>query len=174
METLWTHIEEFPNYLISNFGEIINETTGRVIQQSTTLQGAVKVNLIKDGCTYTRSLKSLVANAFIEKPPRIGSFPFNTPMHLDQNQENNRADNLVWRPRWFAWKYARQFIESNINNNRGPIYDLATGEVYETFFEAAIANGIFVNDIRSSIVARPENPTFPTGQLFDFVDKRIR
>lgn len=169
MDIVWSRIDEFPNYLVSNFGDVMNETTGRILYQSTTIQGAVKVNLIKDGRVYSRSVKVLVAKSFVERID-LGHVLFDTPIHLDGNQQNNRADNLMWRPRWFAWKYTRQFSKISNLYYKGPIRDVKTREIYLHIYEAAVLNGLLFKDIwRSILLTSPPSPTFPTGQIFEFV-----
>ena len=92
---------------------------------------------------------------------------FNTPVHLDGNHLNNRSDNLVWRPRWFAWKYSRQFNELEPGQNRGPIIDLKSGDVYKDMVSVATHNGLLISDIWKSVYTKKE--TFPTWQLFELV-----
>ena len=162
MDEKWSTIKDFPAYKISTNGEIVNRDTNRNIKLSTNKAGIVKVGLVYDGTQYTRAVSVLVAEAFVfgrdEK--------FNTPIHLDGNALNNRADNILWRPRWFAWKYARQFTEVTIYNAQGPILDLKTGVWYTDMMEAATENGLLVDEIRRSVIFR--RPVFPTKQIFTF------
>lgn len=163
MDEIWITMEEFPMYKLNNFGTIINRNTGRILRESLTRAGDVKIGLVMDGIQYSRSVKRLVAESFVEGRDDI----FDTPIHLDGDQRNNRSDNLMWRPRWFAWKYTRQFVEITIHHTRGPVVDVRTRDRYRDFFEAAIINGILVRDIWSSILVG--KPTFPTNQLFEIV-----
>lgn len=166
MNEIWYPIEEFPIYRVSNYGRVVNYNTGRILNQSTTGNGLMKISLVHDNVRYTRGVALLVAEAFVDGQTEV----FNTPIHLDGNHENNHADNILWRPRWFAWKYTYQCRNISVHHNRGPIYDIDSGEVYETFFDAARTHGILVRDIWSSIMAKnPEKPTFPTRQIFAFL-----
>lgn len=165
MEVLWVPIEDFPNYLISNFGDVMNEYNGRILNLSRTLDGTVKVNLLHEGFHYTRSVKVLVAEAFVKgQTSRI-----NTPIQLDGNQENNRADNIVWRSRSFALNYARQFNDVLIWQERGPIRDVETGEIYLSIYDAAVVNGLLFQDIWKSLRYVPVHKTPPTWQTFEFM-----
>ena len=101
----WKTIEEFPNYDISNYGNIANNFNEVLLEVSKTKQGALKVGLVKDGKQYTRSVKVLVAEAFVIGQTDI----FDTPILLDGNQSNCSAWNIEWRPRWHAWNYSYQF-----------------------------------------------------------------
>lgn len=164
LERQWVPIQEFPEYSISNYGEVVNETTGRLLRESTTIQGAVKVNL-HNGEYHTRSVKVLVAEAFVPGQSVI----FNTPIHLDGDQKNNRADNLMWRPRWFAWKYTRQMSDVSEVHLRGPIRDIDTREMYLHVYEAATMNGLLFKDIWRCLYNFDFETIFPTGQRFEFV-----
>lgn len=162
---LWERILDFPNYLVSNFGHVSNDHTGKMVSQSTTRQGAVKVNLLHNKTWHTKSVPVLVAEAFVPGRDEI----FDTPIHLDGHQENNRADNLMWRPRWFAWRYTRQFIDINDIQYKGPLVD-QNGVVYRDVFDAATFNGLLFKEVWRSIhFINPVHETFPTGQTFSFV-----
>lgn len=164
MSENWARIEEFPSYNISDQGRVLRWTTGNFVRESYTRDGHVKIGLVQDGVQYQRSLAPLVAVAFVE-----GRTPlFNTPIHLDGNQANNRSENLVWRPRWFAWKYARQFYEIDISDVRHPVIEVNSQVVYPNMVDAAIINGLLFKDVLLSIMK--QLPTFPTWQIFAFVE----
>lgn len=168
MELEWFPIEEFPNYSVSNYGDIVNDSTGRLLRLSVTLQGAVKVNLLRDRETFTRSVKVLVAEAFVGGIFRErNSEKFNTPIHLDGDQRNCRSDNLAWRSRSFAWNYTRQFSLITSEHHLGPIEDLDNGEIYDDLFSAAITNGLLVHDLYRAVPMKLEVP--PTQQRFGFL-----
>lgn len=163
MEEKWSTVEEFTMYKVSNFGDVVNQTTGKVLNLSQTRTGLVKVGMVRGGVQYTRGLSILVADAFVFGRTEV----FDTPIHLDGDQTNNRADNLMWRPRWFAWKYFRQFTDSQYHD-RGPLVDLETGIWYNTILEASIEHGLLFRDVMRSIGIK--EATFPTWQMFAFRD----
>lgn len=160
----WFVLVDFPDYSISTFGEIINNDTKRLMKQSLTPRGSVKVGLIKDGRQHSRIVKLLVARTFVYGETEI----FDTPINLDGNHRNNRVDNLVWRPRWFALNYVRQFKTPNQNHNIGPVLDCDSGELYENIKAAAIENGLLIDDIFQCCVTGDR--VFPTWQKFSFVN----
>lgn len=164
MSEKWTRIDGFPSYNVSDQGRVMRWTTGRIIRESFTRDGHVKIGLVENGAQHQRSLAPLVAEAFVEGQTET----FNTPIHLDGNQGNNQADNLAWRPRWFAWKYARQFFEIDISDVRHPVIDLESRVIYDNVVDAAIVNGILIKDVLRSI--KVKLPTFPTWQMFEFVE----
>ena len=158
----WFVLTEFPDYSVSTFGEIMNNKTKRLLKQTKTPRGSFKVGLIKDGLQYSRIVKLLVARTFIYGETEI----FDTPINLDGDQRNNRVDNLVWRPRWFALNYTRQFKNPNGNQNIGPVVDVDSGELYETIRSAAIENGLLIDEIFESCISGDR--VFPTWQKFTF------
>lgn len=163
MELDWVTIPDFPNYVISNYGDIVNVTSGRWMKQSTTSQGVIKVGLIRSSRQFTRSVAVMVATAFVSGRDDI----CDTPIHLDGNRSNNRADNLAWRPRWFAWRYSSQFSSISESARIGPLRDVGTGRRFMDVYEAAICCGLLFEDIRKSLVMK--EPCFPTFQRFEII-----
>lgn len=159
----WRVIKEFPTYQINDQGDVVNRDTGRHIRPSLTRAGIVKVGLVSGGVQYTRSVKVLVGEAFVGGRSEL----FDTPLQLDGDHGNVSAENLTWRPRWFAWKYVRQFSEITPHHSRGPIVDEETGLTYEDIFTAARVHGLLVTDVWRSIIHR--KPVFPTQQMFSFL-----
>lgn len=129
----------------------MNQETGRLLSFLQNQTGNVHVGLIRNKVQYKRSVPLLVANAFVAKPPHRREF--DTPINLDGDRYNNRAVNLMWRPRWFARKYFAQF-ESDVRGIFGPIQDTITKEVFESTWEAAIKFGLLEKDIVLSIMNR--------------------
>lgn len=162
MEEDWKTIEEFPNYQVSTRGRIMNRDTGRIMKPSITTSGIIKIGLVNDGEQQTRSVKVLVAEAFVDGRSEL----FDTAIHLDGNYQNVDADNLVWRPRWFAWKYARQFSELEPGSDRGPLRDVDSGRLYLDLVDASTRHGLLIHDVWKSIYLK--QPTFPTWQTFEF------
>jgi len=163
MEIEWATIPEFPDYLISNEGDVVNKNSGRWLHLSETAEGVIKVGLVVGGKQYTRSVKVLVAESFVPGRDDV----FDTPIHLNGDRRNNRADNLAWRPRWFAWEYARQFSNVTDNERLGPIRNLDDDERYFDVLECATLNGLLFKDIRQGITM--QESVFPTFQRFEFV-----
>ncbi len=162
MEIQWATIPEFPNYMISNCGDVINKDSGRPIRATHNPQGALKVGLVSGSQQSTRSLKLLVARCFVEGEDDI----HDTPIQLDGIQDNVWFENLRWRPRWFALEYTKQLRDVSDNDLLGPIID-NHGNIYMTVYEAGVVNGLLFRDIRKSIIMH--ETVFPTFQIFEFV-----
>jgi len=159
----WKTIEEFPQYMVNNYGDVMHITRERLIQQSKTQSGAVKVGLYLHGTQQTRSVKVLVAAAFVAGRNEL----FNTPIHLDNDPENNTADNLVWRPRWFAWKYAQQFHPVSQIHFKGPILEVESDRVYDSVYDVGVVNGYLFADVWRS--TRSGEHVFPHTKTFKVV-----
>lgn len=156
-------IPEFPNYMVTSFGRVYNISKNRYMAASPTEHGDLTVGLNKNGYQYRRSIKRLVAEAFVEGR----SLLFDTPIHLDNDRENLHADNIVWRPRWFAWKYSRQFEEVIPSwAHSGPVINTVTGEEFDTIIDAAILTGSLILDIRWSLLNKMH--VFPHRGIFAY------
>lgn len=159
----WSVIPEFPDYSVSTEGEIRNNETERVLRPTANQSGLAQVGLMKDGRQYKRGVALIVAKAFIEQP----NDRFNTPINLNGDRMDNRVDNLEWRPRWFAVKYHQQF-HNDLRGFDRPIEDVATGEQFETSWEAATKYGLIDREILMATLNRTH--VWPTYQKFRVLD----
>jgi hypothetical protein len=164
MNEYWREIDDFPEYSVSNFGNVRSDSTGRILSLNFTQFGLLQVGLMRNGIQFHRSVPLLVAKAFI--PTRPG--PFDTPINLDGDRSNNHVNNLVWRPRWFAVKYNRQFRYPYEHHIPTMIADVKTGEVSENSFECAKRYGLLEEDVVMSILNRTY--VWPTYQQFGVLD----
>lgn len=160
----WAPISQFPGYMISDWGRVRTEKTGRILALSDNQYGVQCVGLMREGEQRHRSVPRLVANAFL--PNRQEAF--DTPINLDGDRHNNHVSNLVWRPRWFAVKYNRQFKEPYPYSITNPIMDMKTREISPNSFEAAKRYGLLEVDLVMSIHER--TVVWPTYQEFRIVE----
>lgn len=156
----WMPIEWFQEYSVSNFGNVRTNKTGRILSLSPNQYGVVQVGLMRDGVQYHRSVPLLVAKAFLPIKPG----PFDTPINLDGDRTNNHVDNLVWRPRWFAVKYNRQFRYPSEMHISRPLVDVKTGEISMNSIECAKRYGLLEEDVVLAIANRTY--VWPTYQEF--------
>jgi hypothetical protein len=164
----WKSIEHFPGYSVSDYGRIRFDRYDRILKCNLNQYGVLQVGMMADGEQRHRSVPLLVAKAFL---PEVRG-PFDTPINLDGDRTNNHVDNLMWRPRWFAIKYNRQFQHSEFDHIDQPVVDLKTGEKSENSLECAKRYGLLEEDVALSI----ENNTYawPTYQRFGIVDIKVR
>lgn len=164
MEEVWKVIEDFPKYSVSTLGNVRRDVSGRNLRFTPNLYGVVCVGLMKGPVQRNRSVPRIVAQAFIPQPNPA----FDTPINLDGDRFNNRIENLMWRPRWFAILYNRQFHDPYDFPINKPIRDLKTGDIFANSFACAQAFGLLERDVVLSILNRTY--TWPTYQLFDIAE----
>lgn len=104
----WEVCEEFPDFAVNDYGEVINTINQKRVPTRPNAQGFLMVTL-KDsmGHQFTRSVAILVARAFIEVPNPW----FTSVIHLNGDRGDCRATNLMWRSRPFARQYHMMFEE---------------------------------------------------------------
>lgn len=164
MNEIWKEITNFEHYSISTFGRVRAEKSGRILELNQNQFATVYVGLFREGTQYHRSVALLVAKAFM--PRKFEAY--DTPINLDGDRWNNRVDNLVWRPRWFAIRYNQQFRIPYIHPIPTPIKDLKTGEVSENSFACATRYGLLESDLVLSIWNRTY--VWPTFQEFGILE----
>lgn len=160
----WKKIRDFPKYSISDYGRVRYDRVGRILAESENQYGVVCIGLMRDGQQFHRSVSLLVAKAFIP----LHREAHDTPINIDGDRHNNHVDNLVWRPRWFAVKYNRQFRIPSEYSIDQPIQDVHTGVIWDNSFDCAKANGLLEKDIVLSIYNR--TVVWPTNQQFWILD----
>ncbi len=84
-------ITDYDNYSVSNFGNVRNNKTDRILKQSIDTHGYYKVSLCKDKKNKTCKVHRLVAEAFIQNPDNKRNVD-----HIDNNRLNNHVENLRW------------------------------------------------------------------------------
>ena len=159
----WKLIDSFPKYEVSDHGQIRMIKNERVIAQYENQSGTVCCGMMRDGKQYHRSVPLLVARAFVKPAWNL----FDTPINLDGDRWNNHINNLVWRPRWFAVKYNRQFLTPYSTPILFPIKDMDTGDIYRDSIDCCKINGLLEEDLVLSIFNR--TTTWPTQQRFSIV-----
>jgi hypothetical protein len=164
MVEIWGPIENFPDYNVSSYGNVVDLRTDKVKNLTKNYQGIIKVNIEHDGVWTTRSVAVLVAKAFVF----CDQEEFDTLIHFDGDKSNCHVDNLAWRPRWFAIKYHRQFSNETFNNFTGRIAIHKSDESFIGFKDPSIKYGLLWTSIRKSCIEG--GPVFPINQEFFFID----
>ena len=147
----WRVIEEFPNYLISQYGRVRHKDRNEVRKVALNNKGfPIIVLWLEDNPTrYLRQINVLVAKAFLD-PPMFDDnsrFPQNQIWHKDGDLKNCYYENLMWetRPRVLEWnemhRRGRPTIPTpKVRNNR-------TGVTYDSAYACAIAEGKLESEI---------------------------
>ena len=109
-EELFKPIDGFDNYSISNFGNVKNSKTNRILKPGNDKKGYKLINLSKNGKSKSFTVHRLVGNAFLENPDNKQMID-----HIDENKANNNIKNLRWATR----KDNGYNRGKNINNKSG-------------------------------------------------------
>lgn len=96
---IWKLIPEYPNYEVSNFGNVRNKE-GKILYKEPNKKGYLRVKLSKEGKQKKIRIHRLVGQAFIPNPDNLPQIN-----HKDFNKQNNRADNLEWCDNWYNSHY---------------------------------------------------------------------
>ena len=87
----WKIINEYENYEVSNFGNVRNKKTKKILKQSIDSCGYLHICLSKNGKNKTFRVHRLVAPAFIDNLENKNEID-----HKDRNKQNNNFNNLRW------------------------------------------------------------------------------
>lgn len=112
MEEVWKKIKDYPNYEVSNLGQIralkyYSNVTKKyydrilILKQKTNYCGYNHVGLSNKNGRKTKVVHKLVADAFICNPNN-----FQEINHKDGNKQNNSVFNLEWCTRSYNVKHA--------------------------------------------------------------------
>ena len=90
MEEIWHQIMEFPNYMVSNYGNVLN-TKKNKLMTIYKRKSYCLVKLSNNNIAQEKKVHRLVAQAFIPNPNG-----FCCVNHKDENPGNNNVENLEW------------------------------------------------------------------------------
>ena len=86
----WCAIKDFSNYSVSNFGNVINNKTNKLMKLN--LKCGYYIIMITNGkCKKSFKVHRLVALAFIDNPENK-----KTVNHKNKNKLDNSIENLEW------------------------------------------------------------------------------
>ena len=84
-------IDGYENYEVSNFGNVRNKNTGRILKLHNDQYGYYSVGLCKDGIRKPYAVHRLVGLHFVPNPENLPCID-----HIDRNKTNNSISNLRW------------------------------------------------------------------------------
>lgn len=158
----WAEINGFPRYMISTEGRIYNKGTNRYMSSSLNNYDHPKISLLNIDGRHTRSVAMLVAKAFLKKPNNMCDHI----IYLNGEHNDCRSDNLAWRPRWFAWKYARQLkLPQPAYYRNLSVINVSTSTTYDNVVEAGSIEGLLFEQIWHSTFTG--SPVFPSGTIWE-------
>ena len=126
MTEVYKTIFDFPDYKISNLGNIKNKKTNRILKPVINVQGYYIIDLRVNGSRFTKKLHRLIADAFIENPE-------NKPYidHINNDKQNNNINNLRWATA--SENNMNKSIQSNNTNGyKGVTFDKKNKQMAST------------------------------------------
>ncbi len=140
-EEVWVTILDYPNYMVSNFGQIYNNKHQRFLKQFYKF-GYAHVGLYTQGETRHCKVHRLVASAFLDNPymyPQIN--------HIDGDKTNNHVDNLEWTTSSENLRHAfRTGLKTQ--TNKRPVRIIETGNEFDSLTACADYIGGNVSNVR--------------------------
>ncbi|MGL1886285.1 MAG: HNH endonuclease [Reichenbachiella sp.] len=85
------NIEDYPNYMVTREGEVINTNTSRVLKQEENSCRYLRVTVCKNNKPKRFFVHRLVAIAYVPNPDGLPQVN-----HLDGDKQNNNVENLEW------------------------------------------------------------------------------
>ena len=144
MEEIFMPIENYPNYAVSNKGNVMNISNKKIINNwSDFSQGYVSTSLSKDGKKKTFKTHRLVALAFIDNPEKK---PYVN--HIDGNKSNNEITNLEWVT---AQENTLHAQENNLKSGNKPIVSTNIENGYKKTFYSIGECADYFNTNKGSI-----------------------
>lgn len=145
----WRIIFEHPMYSISNFGDVCNNETGRILKPCL-VNGYLQVTLCDRNGHHKYLVHRLVAMTFLDNP-----YAYPQVNHIDGNKTNNCVDNLEWCTGSENMKHAYRTglqkpipsqieysLSKSAEKRRRPVRNTETGEYYSSIVDCANAEGI--------------------------------
>ena len=124
----WRKIDNFPNYSVSKFGNVMNVKTNKMLKL-TVKSGYYHIGLVNDLGRKIFKVHRLVSISFIDNPenkPEVN--------HKDKNKLNNNVSNLEWNTRLENCRHRSIGLVYKSNKNK-PILRLNkdTNELLEEY-----------------------------------------
>ena len=154
IEEIWKTIVRFPEYEVSNYGNVrskdkVVKTTlghdmrfaGKLLNQKIHKSGYKDVTLYRFKNPKTIRVHRLVAEVFVPNPDNLPQVN-----HKDENKLNNNASNLEWCTAKYNCNYGNR-TEKIISLKRkkvGKVVNEKVIKVYESITKAAEDNNISV------------------------------
>jgi len=159
IEEKWAGIEGYPDYAVSNLGEIKSLRYDRILKPRPNSYGLQRVTLYKDKEPHDFYVHQLVAAAFID-----GHLPGLKVRHRNDDRSDNNVYNIKFRQGQRMGSLIRNPAEASLRR----VQIVETGMIFRTVVDCAN----FIGGHTSSIyrVLRGERPSH-LGYTFQYVEE---
>lgn len=158
MEEIWSPVSGFPDYAVSNYGEVLNVKRNTLLNPRKDSYGALRVRLYRGATGHDKYVHHLVAEAFIS-----GYKPGVYIRHYDKDKSNNYVMNL----RFPQDVRMGHLYKRHPRVTRRHIRVVETGEVFRTVRDCARFHGLDISSIYA--VLRDEREHY-RGYTFEWVE----
>lgn len=153
MNEQWKEILESTNYSISNYGNVKNDITGKILKGRLCKNGylQVSIKIQNDNKFHNRYIHRLVCQYWVENPEN--KLEVN---HKDGNKQNNNYENLEWVTASENQKHRHSIGITKTSNRKIAKINPKTKEIlqiYNSIKEATIAEGIKGENSISAVLA---------------------
>ena len=161
-------IKDFPNYEVSNFGNIRNIKTGKILKPGINGRGYYTVSLRNDGNMYTKNIHKLIAEYFIANP-----YNKQCVDHIDNNRLNNNVSNLR-----YATSQENSMNRKLNSNNTSKYKGVCYSKLFNRWNAYITINGKMKNlgyfkNLEDAINARVEKAQELFGEYINSCEKEI-
>ena len=139
MKEVWKDIINYPNYQVSNMGNVRRKTKKgyHLLKPNIDKYGYAIVNLSCMGKQKTHSVHRLVAMAFIDNPDNLPQVN-----HKDECKTNNAVYNLEWCTAKYNIRYSKSKAVFGYNGFQILEYDAISDAEKDGFIASAICQAI--------------------------------
>lgn len=125
---VWRKIKSFPNYQISNLGNVKNIVTNKKTSQWKKKNGYLEVTLHVNGIKKNLYVHRLAAEAFIPNPDGLSDVN-----HIDEDKTNNCINNLEWMSHFTNCNYGSRGLKISSRLSKPVIQMDLSGNVIQRF-----------------------------------------
>jgi hypothetical protein len=159
-EIQWKPVDEFPQYVVSNRGDVKHFLYNRSLKPRPKTNGHNVVEIQDvDGKYYTRTVGSLVARAFLGDPEG------KAVIHINDDLKDNNVNNLKYASR-SEIQIANHQAASAKQAKRIRVWE--TGEVFYSISAAARYYGVGVQSVSGYLNGRSKKTS--AGVHFEYVN----
>ncbi|CAL6055120.1 Conserved_hypothetical protein [Hexamita inflata] len=147
-------VSGYPDYEVSNLGQVRNKTTGKILKPSDRGKGYLSAGLYLNKMMKKHNIHQLVSKAFLENPDNYSEID-----HCDGVKSNN----AVWNLRWVSHRnncknkngYSDKFVFVNELPDDANEVQYYSGHFFEGYYWSETMNKLYFNNGQRIREVRP-------------------